>query len=157
MDRGRPVKGPSLVEDLEGTEGAKKRLRVILETIAGEKSVEEACQELGIGKSAFHQIRAQVMQAALRDLEPRQPGRPAAEPSGSDEKIARLEKELDEAQLQLQVAHVREELLLGMPEVMKPLVEKKNGSRSTRSAAGSSRSSGRRNTESAERGGAQAS
>jgi hypothetical protein len=65
------------------------------------------------------------MQAALRDLEPKQAGRPALEPSGSEEKIARLEKELDEAQLQLQVAHVREELLLGMPEVMKPLLEKK--------------------------------
>jgi flagellar motility protein MotE (MotC chaperone) len=125
MDRGRPVKGPGLVERLEGTEGAKKRLRVILETIAGEKSVEEACRELGIGKSAFHQIRAKVMQAALQDLEPRQAGRPAAEPSESEEKIASLEKELDEAQLALQVAHVREELLLGMPEMMKPLLEKK--------------------------------
>lgn len=125
MDRGRPVKGPSLVESLEGTEGAKKRLRVVLETIAGEKSVEEACQELGIGKSAFHQIRARVMQGALRDLEPKPAGRPAVVASESEEKIARLEKELDEARLQLQVAHVREELLLGMPEVMKPLVEKK--------------------------------
>ena len=125
MDRGRPIKGPSMVEALEGTQEAKKRLRVILETIAGQRSVEDACQELGIEKSAFHKIRTKVMQTALEDLEPKTPGRKPAEGSESDEKLKDLEKELEETRLKLKIAHVREELLLGMPEVMEPLMAKK--------------------------------
>jgi transposase-like protein len=125
MERGRPAVGPNLVEGLEGTEGAKKRLRVVLETMAGEKSVEEACRELGIGKSAFHQIRARIMQGALEDLEPKAPGRKPSEASDAEERIAQLEKELEETKLKLKIAHVREELLLGMPEVMDPVLLKK--------------------------------
>lgn len=117
--------GPNLVEGLEGTEGAKKRLQVVLETISGEKSVEEACGKLGIGRSAFHRIRARIMQGALEDLEPKAPGRRPSETSEAEGRIAQLEKELEETRLKLKIAHVREELLLGMPEVMDPLLLKK--------------------------------
>jgi hypothetical protein len=33
---------------LEGSEGAKQRLEVILETIAGQLTINQACQRLGI-------------------------------------------------------------------------------------------------------------
>ena len=48
MSRGRPPEGPGLVEKQEGSEPAKERLRVILETITGSKTVREACGELGM-------------------------------------------------------------------------------------------------------------
>jgi hypothetical protein len=53
MARGRPASGPQLVERLEGTETAKQRLQVLLETVAGQRQIADACDELGIGKTAF--------------------------------------------------------------------------------------------------------
>ena len=44
----RKPKGPALVQHLEGSERAKQRLEVILETIAGELTIEQACECLGI-------------------------------------------------------------------------------------------------------------
>ena len=76
MPRGRPAKGPKIVEGLDGSEEAKKRLEVVLETIAGKKNVGEACKTLGIERSAFHKLRSQVLQTALSDLEPKPRGRP---------------------------------------------------------------------------------
>ena len=79
MPRGRPAKGPKLVEGLEGSDEAKKRLEVVLETIAGKIGIDEACETLDIGKTAFHKLRARVLQSALIDLEPKPLGRPRHE------------------------------------------------------------------------------
>src|SRR5439155_138631 len=43
---GRHAIGPELAEKLEGSEVARTRMRVVLETIAGKKRVLEACAEL---------------------------------------------------------------------------------------------------------------
>jgi len=120
MPAGRPVKGPEMVDDLEGSDEAKRRMRVILETLAGQRTIMDACLELGIGKSAFHELRKRVLQAALTDVEPRPPGRPpaAAEPGAAE--VERLKSENDELRTRLEVAHVREEILLAMPEVFDP-------------------------------------
>jgi len=62
MGRGRPASGPKLVERLDGTEAAKLRLTVILQTLSGKCSIEDACEKLGVGKSAFHELRSRVLQ-----------------------------------------------------------------------------------------------
>jgi hypothetical protein len=45
---GRPPEGPKLVDRLEGPDESKKRLRAILETIAGKRTIDDVCEELGI-------------------------------------------------------------------------------------------------------------
>lgn len=120
MSAGRPVKGPQLVQDLEGSDEAKRRMRVILETLAGQRTILDACLELGIGKSAFHELRKRVLQAALADVEPRPAGRPpTAEPPEAPE-VEQLKSENERLRSDLEVAHVREEILLAMPEVFDP-------------------------------------
>ena len=53
----RPVKGPELVEKLTGTEEAKERLKTIIKTVSGQLTIAEACQELGVGRSRFFELR----------------------------------------------------------------------------------------------------
>jgi hypothetical protein len=74
--RGRKPTGGLLVERLEGSEHAKSRLKVIVETLSGQTTIPDACALLGIQESMFHKMRAQVLQAALSRLEPRPLGRP---------------------------------------------------------------------------------
>jgi hypothetical protein len=45
---GRKPVGPALVERVSGSEQAQKRAAVLLETITGDKTMDEACRALGI-------------------------------------------------------------------------------------------------------------
>ena len=118
MTAGRPVTGPELVADLEGSEAAKRRVKVILETVAGQRTIFEACRELGIGKTAVHELRKRVLQAALSDAEPRPVGRPAKEePVVAASEVEKLKTENERLRTDLEIAQVREEILLAMPEV----------------------------------------
>ena len=120
MRRGRPAKGPKLVKRLDGSSEAKRRLEIILETVTGGKTVDEACDELGIGKTAFHDLRARVLQAALQDLEPKPLGRPPRKVSEEQTRIDSLEAHVQQLDTELKIAQVREEILLAMPEVFQP-------------------------------------
>lgn len=112
------MKGAELVEDLDGSEAAKRRVKVILETVSGLRTILDACIELGIGKSAFHELRKRVLQAALSDAEPRPAGRPPhEEPSAAEADVDRLKAENEHLRQELEIAQVREEILLAMPEV----------------------------------------
>ncbi len=131
MKRGRPAEGPSVVDGLEGSEAAKSKLRAILESMRGEKSVEEICAELGIGKTAFYELRTRILEAALAEGEPKPAGRPPHLPPDTREtELARLRDEVKWLRLQMRIAHVREEIMLGMPEVFEPL--KRAGKKNTR-------------------------
>lgn len=129
MSRGRPSEGPEVVERLEGSAEAKQRLQVILRTVGGELTVAEACAELGIGKTAFFELRKRVLQASLEDLEPKPKGRPPGdEPSTDEVEAERLRQENARLRADLEIAHVREEIALAMPEVFEPLREEKKTS-----------------------------
>ena len=57
--RGRPHEGAELVEKLDDcSEQARSRLKVIFQTLAGDVTVEHACQALGIRRSAFNKLRS---------------------------------------------------------------------------------------------------
>ena len=73
--RGRRPSGPEYVNNLIGTDTAKERLKFILETLAGTCRVQEACARFGISEPRFHQLRTQILQAALTGSEPQAPGR----------------------------------------------------------------------------------
>ena len=104
---GRKPSGPQIVERLEGSPSAKQRLEVILETIAGQLTIPEACARLRIGQSRFHDLRNQTLQATLNTLEPRRPGRPAKRTSPKQGEINALKADLDRAHKELAVADVQ--------------------------------------------------
>ena len=118
--RGRKPTGAKLVEHLDGSERAKARLKAILQTLSGERSIPEACEELGIAESLFHRVRGEVLQTALSRLEPRPLGRPPSPPSPGDGRRAELQEENLRLQTELKAAEVRRELAEKLPRLAKP-------------------------------------
>jgi helix-turn-helix protein len=113
---GRYPTGPEYVELLDGSEPAKQRLRLILETLAGQCGIAEAAHRLGVTEQRVHQLREEALQAALAELEPKPAGRPrrAAEPLDA---VALAEQVL-ELEKQLRAAKVRESIALVLPGVV---------------------------------------
>ena len=118
--RGRKPTGPNLVERLEGSERAKARLKIILETLSGQRTIPDACDELGIQESMFHRVRSEVLQTALSRLEPRPLGRPPQRPPPHDLRVAELEEENLRLHIELKAAEVRRELAEKLPRLAKP-------------------------------------
>lgn len=114
---GRPPDVAALVERLEASAGAKRKLLLFLETIAGKRRAVQASAELGITEVGFHVRRKQFFQEAVRLLEPRRLGRPPKAESPAEERIAMLEEELRELRRELRAREVREEIALTMPRV----------------------------------------
>lgn len=115
--RGRPPMGPLLADSVDCSDHARERLRVVLATLAGSMTVDEACEALGIGPSRFHALRARFLADAAALFEPRSPG-PAPMPEADAEarrEIERLRRENAELRLEATAARVREELAIAMP------------------------------------------
>jgi len=112
---------------LEGPEELKRRLRVILQTLTGERTVLEACRELGVGQARFHELRQQVLQGALDGIAPGRPGRPRKVETEEGGRVRELEDELDEMKVDLQAARVRTEIALTMPHLLRE--RKKKGAK----------------------------
>jgi hypothetical protein len=119
MARGRPPLGTELVGKLEGSALAKERLKVFLQTLAGELTVVQACEQLQIGEARFHELRNEWLQSACSALEPKPAGRPRTpEPSEEAQHVATLQRQLQELKIDLRAAQIREQIALVMPEVM---------------------------------------
>ena len=114
----RPVLGTELVNRLSGSEEAKVRLKVILETVGGSRTIEDACRELDISRSRFFELRERVLQAAVADLELKPRGRPVEkpDPEALKQRLEALEAEHERLFDELQIAHVREEIRLVLPQ-----------------------------------------
>lgn len=113
--RGRLPAGPEYVEKLHGPADVKRRLEIILRTLAGTCRVQEACEELGVSEQRFHQLRQEALQAALDGLLPRPAGRPAAPPV--DPRVAQLQEQNEALRLELLAAQTREEIALVLPRL----------------------------------------
>lgn len=121
MSVGRPPDGWNHVDRLEGSEADKRRLRVVFETLSGERSIEQACEDLGVSPSRFHEIRREALQAALDGLTPGVVGRPKQdEPAVDPEHVKTLERENEELKRELQASYTRTEIALAMPHVLTP-------------------------------------
>jgi transposase-like protein len=105
------------VERLEGSALAKARLRAVLLTLTGQRTVAQACQQLGVSETRFHELRRQMLAAALAGLEPRPTGRPPRGPVESGGRVAELEAAVRALELELRAAQVREEIALILPHV----------------------------------------
>jgi hypothetical protein len=115
---GRKPLGPQLAQHLDGSSGAKERLEVILETIAGQLKVSEACARLGIGEAMFHRLRTEVLQAGLSRLEPRPLGRPPRPAVPEALRVAELEHDLQDLQLELKTTRVQLEIAQTLPHLL---------------------------------------
>jgi helix-turn-helix protein len=125
--RGRKPAGPEYVDRLTGSDTAKERLHVVLETLAGRCRVQEACARLNLSEPRFHQLRTQILQAGLDSLAPRPAGRPPR--PAPDERVQALEATVADLTVELQAAHVREEIALALPQVGSPAAAKKASGR----------------------------
>jgi hypothetical protein len=112
--RGRRPVGPELVDRLAGSDEARRRAKIVLQTMAGELRVQEACALLGLSEQRFEMIRQEAVQGAVARLEPKPVGRPPREAATADaaeverlqERVAALEAELKAAQVRLELAAV---------------------------------------------------
>jgi len=116
--RGRLPSGPEFVESVSGSDLAKQRARVLLETIAGTCRVQEACLRLGISEPRFDQLRIQGVEHLVQSLEPRRAGRPARMPSAAEERIRQLQEQVHALQMQVQIAQARAEIALVLPNAV---------------------------------------
>ena len=130
--RGRKPSGPEYVDRLAGSAQAKERLKVVLATLAGSCRVQEACRQLGLSEPRFHQLRTQILAAALERLEPRPIGRPAAAAAAlTGEQAAALLEQLADKDVELRAAQARVEVAaaLGQPPAPEAVPEKKTRQR----------------------------
>lgn len=115
---GRPPLGPQLVETLDVSAAARKRLQLILETIAGLCSVKDASAKLGISEARFHVMRRETLEVAGQSLEPKPSGRRPAPRAEGQERVEELECELREMKVQLEGLRIREEIALIAPHLL---------------------------------------
>ncbi len=117
--RGRPAQGPALVEALDGSALAKTRLSIIIETLSGRTTVQDACSRLGIGRTAFNKMRSRFLAEATDLLEPRQAGRKPRSVTPEQVQLAELERQNQQLKLDLAAQQVREEIAVVMPFLLK--------------------------------------
>lgn len=119
MPAGRPTEGAAHVDKLDGDGQDKRRLKLILEVLAGNRSVGSACRELRLSKARFHELRRQALEGALAALAPAMPGRRRRNDEPSSARVEQLEGQVRELRLELQSALVRTEVALAMPQLLK--------------------------------------
>ena len=124
MPVGRPPSGPKLVDSLDADVEAKTKLRLILETISGQRTVEDAAATLGVSTTYFHELRTRALTQAAQSLEPQPIGRPPTTTSSENSAMKELQDRLKQMEVELEAARIREEIALVMPQVLAP--SKKN-------------------------------
>jgi len=109
----------ALLQDLGGSAEARRRLALILDTLAGQRTVREAAALLGLRARRFHILRRQFLEESLEGLEPRPPGRPGRQVDAAAGQMAALEAEVRRLRVELQAAHIREEIAIAMPHLLR--------------------------------------
>ena len=115
--RGRHAIGPEIADRVADSPLAGMRLRAILETIAGQKRVQEVCVQLDISEQLFEQLRERSMRTAARALELKRAGRPAKKSTATQAEIARLQERIADLEAQLQTMTLRAELASTLPRL----------------------------------------
>jgi hypothetical protein len=115
--RGRLPAGPEFIDKLDGAAEEKERLKAILDTMYGERRLLQACIELGIHETRFHQLRETAMQGALAAITRKPAGRPCRANMIDAAYVRNLEERVEELEMALHEAQVREEIALVLPRV----------------------------------------
>jgi hypothetical protein len=117
MTRGRRTSITRLIESLDGSPEAKQRLTLILETVAGLRTLVEAGQQLDLSERHLRTLRGQLLQQAVAWLQPRSPGRPVE--FDESEVTDPAQAEIQRLRVELQAAQVREEIALALPHLFR--------------------------------------
>lgn len=115
MKAGRPALRSNLVDQFDADSYTKGRLKILLQTIAGELSVPDACHKLRISQSRFFELRSSMLHGALAGLQPKPAGRPTHKMDPESERIKQLQQENLDLRVHLAAAQLREEIALVMP------------------------------------------
>ncbi len=110
----RPPTGPSIVDSAAGSDAARQRARLILETIAGTTSVQDAADALGVSPQRFHDLRRDIITATVAACEPKRLGRPTATPAVPDaaaRAAAEQARRISDLEVELEISRLREELI----------------------------------------------
>jgi hypothetical protein len=111
----RPNKGLAHVDGLQADAEAKRRARAILGTMFGLWSVDEACDELGIRRVYFQELRGRALAGMVAALEPRAAGRPRRVAEVTQAEFDSLRRSHAELERELRLLRARLELALAMP------------------------------------------
>jgi hypothetical protein len=136
MRVGRPPVGLAHVDRLDAPEEVKERLRVVLATLAGEMTAQDACAYLGISSSRLHEMRREALEGALAGLTPGRAGRPRSTGGPADEEVTRLEQKISDLEDDLEAALVRTEIALAMPHLLTKESKKKDWAKPPKHARG---------------------
>jgi hypothetical protein len=117
MTRGRRPDWDRALAGLEGSSQAKARLRALLSTFSGQRTLAEAAIEMGLSERRLHRLRLEMLQAALAGLEPLPVGRPRRT-AAADTQTALLKAQVQELRLDLHAARIREEIALITPQLL---------------------------------------
>jgi len=115
--QGRHAQGAELFDRAPGSEGARRRARLVHETMAGTRRVKEACEELGICPQRFEAIRWDVVIASVAATEPGKAGRPRKKVSAAAAQLEALRRENAELRARLAAVQVQAELAAALPRL----------------------------------------
>lgn len=132
MTQGRPTKGPDIVNDLDASGEAKKKVRLVLETLSGKTAVKDAAASLGISESQFHRVREDILMGMLKAAEPKPLGRPPAPDDPAGETMARLRARISELEGELDISQLREVLAVLFPDMAREGAEERKKKRLSR-------------------------
>lgn len=124
MKLGRPPVGLGHVDRIEGPEDLKERLRAVLATLTGDMTVDQACEQLGVGPSRLHEMRRQALEGALVGLMPGRAGRPPAGTGVKTDREHALEQQVRDLEKDLHGTLVRSELALAVPHLFRRAAKK---------------------------------
>ena len=114
MRRGRPSAGVALIDQLAAPRPIRRRVRIVLATLAGQLTITDACAQLGVRRTRFFALRYQILQGALAAISARPRGRPRRAPADSAQ-IRDLKARIRELELTLRATLLRSEIALTMP------------------------------------------
>jgi len=114
MRRGRPSAGVALIDHLAAPRLVRRRVRIVLATLAGQLTIAEACAQLGVRRTRFFALRYQILHGALAAITARPRGRPRRAPADSAQ-IRDLKARIRELELSLRATLLRSEIALTMP------------------------------------------
>ena len=85
----------------------------------GERSVADACAELGIGRAYFQELRARALKGALAALALQEPGRKPRTETVPVEELAALREQKAQLEEELATMMARVELAMAMPRLLR--------------------------------------
>lgn len=124
---GRPGKGLAHLDNVAGSDLARERVRLVLNTLSDDLTVREAAREIGISETHFAEVRHRILEGAVASAELRAPGRkPKLRPEAatvSEEENARLIRENVSAAILVERARVAASRRPGNEETVVSAVE----------------------------------